>query len=98
MKRNEKATCGSCPYYYPTNNEWGYCRIHESTSQEEIWSKDYWCGQHPDFSDASIPQGWECPRCHKINAPWITNCDCRPQYVYIPTSPWITISYGSETP
>lgn len=22
--------------------------------------------------------GWECPRCHKINAPWMQHCDCQP--------------------
>lgn len=21
-------------------------------------------------------QGWECPRCHKINAPWVPQCNC----------------------
>lgn len=21
-------------------------------------------------------QGWECPRCHKINAPWMSQCNC----------------------
>lgn len=21
-------------------------------------------------------KGWECPRCHKINAPWVRECDC----------------------
>ena len=24
----------------------------------------------------NIEYGWECPRCGKINAPWITSCDC----------------------
>lgn len=27
----------------------------------------------------SIPQGWECPRCHRINAPSVTQCPCRPR-------------------
>ena len=22
---------------------------------------------------------WECPRCHKINAPWVEYCDCEPE-------------------
>ena len=21
--------------------------------------------------------GWECPRCHKINAPWMIGCGCK---------------------
>lgn len=23
-------------------------------------------------------QGWECPRCRKINAPTVTQCNCTP--------------------
>ena len=23
-------------------------------------------------------KGWECPRCHKINAPWMPQCNCSP--------------------
>lgn len=23
-------------------------------------------------------KGWECPRCHAINAPFKTQCDCKP--------------------
>ena len=30
-------------------------------------------------SKPSIEQGWECPRCGRINAPWVRNCDCRPE-------------------
>lgn len=26
--------------------------------------------------DQEIPKGWVCPRCHKINAPWIPACNC----------------------
>lgn len=22
-------------------------------------------------------QGWECPRCGRINAPWVRQCDCK---------------------
>lgn len=22
------------------------------------------------------PFGWECPKCGKVNAPWIPSCDC----------------------
>lgn len=22
--------------------------------------------------------GWECPRCHKVHAPWLPSCDCAP--------------------
>jgi len=27
---------------------------------------------HPYYAQ----QGWECPRCHKINAPWVSQCNC----------------------
>ena len=23
-------------------------------------------------------KGWECPRCKRINAPWVRQCDCSP--------------------
>ena len=23
-------------------------------------------------------KGWECPRCGRINAPWVRQCDCSP--------------------
>jgi hypothetical protein len=26
--------------------------------------------------DLSTLQGWECPRCHKINSPYIQSCNC----------------------
>ena len=22
---------------------------------------------------------WECPRCHRINAPWVERCNCEPK-------------------
>lgn len=27
--------------------------------------------------------GWECPRCHKINAPHVNQCDCVKQKVEV---------------
>lgn len=21
-------------------------------------------------------EGWLCPRCHKVNAPWVSQCSC----------------------
>jgi len=26
-----------------------------------------------------IAQGWECPRCHRINAPSVKQCTCEPE-------------------
>ena len=36
---------------------------------------------------APIQQGWECPRCGKINAPWVSQCDC-PKTQYTVTTTW----------
>ena len=33
-------------------------------------------------------KGWECPRCGRINAPWVRQCDCSPS----PTSNWDKIT------
>lgn len=32
-------------------------------------------------------KGWECPRCGRINAPWVRQCDCSPS-----TSTWDKIT------
>ena len=29
-----------------------------------------------------VEQGWECPRCGHINAPWVRQCDCQSNYWY----------------
>ena len=28
-----------------------------------------------------MKEGWICPRCGKVNAPFIPNCDCKPDEV-----------------
>lgn len=33
-------------------------------------------------------KGWECPRCGRINAPWVRQCDCSPST----TSNWDKIT------
>lgn len=32
-------------------------------------------------------QGWECPRCGRINAPWIKQCSCTPSWNKITVNP-----------
>lgn len=27
----------------------------------------------------ALAKAWECPRCHKINAPHVDRCDCKPE-------------------
>ena len=28
------------------------------------------------YKPCKAEQGWECPRCGRINAPWVRQCDC----------------------
>lgn len=42
-----------------------------------------------------MDQGWLCPRCGKILAPWVKECDCSagivyPYQPYIPYYPYTT--------
>ena len=30
----------------------------------------------PYYQNYTADKGWECPRCGKINAPWISQCSC----------------------
>lgn len=32
-------------------------------------------------SNWMTPVGWECPRCHAVNAPHVNQCNCRPGVV-----------------
>lgn len=41
-----------------------------SSSTTTSTSLNDWCNLH------SAQQGWECPRCGRINAPWVRQCDC----------------------
>ena len=34
--------------------------------------------QWQTYSHSKAEQGWECPRCGRINAPWVRQCDCSP--------------------
>lgn len=38
-----------------------------STSTNYTWK------YYPDYNSE---KGWECPRCKRINAPWVRQCDC----------------------
>ena len=65
MKRNPKATCGTCPFWKASNEEspFGSCRaklpvFHSSVARDPVFADegtwpsteaDDWCGQHPDF-------------------------------------------------
>lgn len=35
------------------------------------------------------PRGWECPRCHAVNAPWVIKCqNCKPRAGEIKVEKW----------
>lgn len=34
--------------------------------------------QWQTYNHYKAEQGWECPRCGRINAPWVRQCDCSP--------------------
>lgn len=33
---------------------------------------------YTQVSNPHIEDGWRCPRCGRINAPWVRQCDCSP--------------------
>lgn len=39
--------------------------------------------QWQTYNPYNAERGWECPRCGRINAPWVRQCDCSPS-----TSTW----------
>ena len=43
-------------------------RTSTSTSTNTTYTYD-----NPSYS---AEKGWECPRCGRINAPWVRQCDC----------------------
>ena len=47
-------------------------------------STSYTCTTPPRYQSE---KGWECPRCGRINAPWVRQCDCSPS-----TSTWDKIT------
>lgn len=55
-KRNPKAVCSTCPYFWRSENgQWQDCRRHCPTNQD-LPELDYpqvsgtsWCGEHPNF-------------------------------------------------
>lgn len=41
----------------------------------------------PNWNNPPAAQGWECPRCGRINAPWMSQCTCsRGSYTISTTS------------
>lgn len=70
-----KKVCGNCEHtdgrIYTSNPPKVKCTI-----TEEFHYKDDECNREEVTSQPYISQGWLCPRCSKINAPWISQCSC----------------------
>lgn len=61
--------------------------------------------QWQTYSRPKAEQGWECPRCGHINAPWVRQCDCSRDNWTITTSDltyrpewWKEITYSGTSP
>ena len=52
----------------PTTNK---VQVENSTATTGT-STTYQC----PYTKPKAEQGWECPRCGRINAPWVRSCDC----------------------
>ena len=59
--------------------------------------------QWQTYNHYKAEQGWECPRCNRINAPWVRQCDCSgsnwtitSDWTYKPDW-WKEITCNSET-
>lgn len=46
----------------------------------------------PDNNQGATYQEWECPRCHRVNAVWVSHCPCGP-YVETVTASTCTIKF-----
>ena len=55
------------------------------TSTSTTYTYTYPC----PYQKPKAEQGWECPRCGRINAPWVRQCDCSRSNWTITTSDWI---------
>lgn len=46
-----------------------------------------------------MKEGWICPRCGKVNAPFVLSCDCKPSASnnYDCVHDWVATTYGATT-
>ena len=44
--------------------------------------------QWSTYNHYNAERGWECPRCGRINAPWVRQCDCSGSNWTITTNDW----------
>ena len=48
-------------------------QVGDSTTSTSTSTSTTW---HCPYIQPKTEQGWECPRCGRINAPWVRQCDC----------------------
>ena len=63
-----------------------------ANSTNQLWAGDYtWPYTPQPFNPyigdtwkvyTSYPQGWECPKCHRVNAPTNLQCQCSYEITY----------------
>lgn len=68
--------------------------------------------QRQTYNHYKAEQGWECPRCGRINAPWVRQCDCfrsnwtittldqtiTPDWTYKPYGWWEKVECSDTSP
>ena len=59
-------------------------------SKTTAWPS-YKAPAHPSV-DTYGQQGWICPRCGRVNAPWVMQCPCKSEVITY------TTTYASSTP
>lgn len=47
-----------------------------------VATNKYW--QHAEDGMSNAKEGWICPKCGLVNAPWMPNCSCTPSRATIP--------------
>lgn len=46
-----------------------------------------------------MEEGWLCPRCKKVNAPWVPFCSCTTDYADRLTQDWwVSVTQNTDTP
>ena len=65
-------------------------QIGDSTTSTSTGTSTTW---HCPYTQPKAEQGWECPRCGRINAPWVRQCDCSRDNL---TFTWSTSPTGQD--
>ena len=78
----EKIICNA--WYYKNGEKYcpfmqdGVCKIHSGNSMIECGMSKEKEGNSDNDKKENQPLGWICPRCGKVNSPFIPECDCPP--------------------